>query len=35
MLRDVFTDIAPAVFAALVLSMVGVAGAVQIAMIFG
>jgi hypothetical protein len=32
MLKDVFADIAPAVFAALV---VGVAGAVQIAMIFG
>jgi hypothetical protein len=35
MLKDVFADIAPAVFAALVLSMVGVAGAVQIAVIFG
>ena len=34
MLKDVFADIAPAVFAALVLSMVGVAGAVQIALIF-
>lgn len=35
MLKDVLADIAPAVFAALVLSMVGVAGAVQIAIIFG
>jgi hypothetical protein len=34
MLKDVFADIAPAVFAALVLSIVGVAGAVQIALIF-